>query len=247
MTEKKTILPNSEWSLGYNVISQIVMRLPPGSTILELGSGESSRCFAELGYRVYAIEHDKNFLDVHDGVNYIYAPLDPDTGWYNLEGVKKKLPETIHCLIIDGPTDNRGGIIEGWMKLLEAGESGHFSCPMIVIDDFHRADGQEVFCGLLNQSPWFHMNYNISVKPSGQLLQPIGNKQGYEGSFALMEYTDDRRTGQSMLPNIEPFDAYRFWYSTKEYMITSHEDHTISVAPSSDLRSDVIMSRSEDD
>jgi len=73
MTEqpKQTItIPYSEWGLGFNVYNYIMQTVPPGSSILEFGSGESSRVLNELGYEVWSVEENEEFVGVIEGVNY---------------------------------------------------------------------------------------------------------------------------------------------------------------------------------
>ena len=85
--------------------------LPPGKTILELGSGVGTRFLVER-WKVYSIEHNKVWLNLfHD--NYIYAPM--KNGWYNVNILKEALSDLEYELIlVDGPkAHRRTGIVTG--------------------------------------------------------------------------------------------------------------------------------------
>lgn len=84
-------------------------------TLLELGSGETSRHFVDVGLKVISIEHSPKWLDEIPGVNYVYAPLVPvktdnyyetyqahlgiEPYWYDLP----KTPKRYDALLLDGP------------------------------------------------------------------------------------------------------------------------------------------------
>ena len=72
------------------------------SIILEFGSGMGSKTLAEI-CAVYSIEHDERFLDIHESVNYIHAPLkeiEPlsdfdEIKWYDIEKIRANLPKKL--------------------------------------------------------------------------------------------------------------------------------------------------------
>lgn len=81
------------WAISEDLYEWLVEHVPPGKTILELGSGDGT---AELVKRwaVATVEHDKAWLGHATGAHYIYAPL--IRGWYDAVKVKQGLPE-YHC------------------------------------------------------------------------------------------------------------------------------------------------------
>ena len=85
--------------------------LPRQSTILELGSGTGTIELCKY-YKVYSIENYKNWLNIACKSTYIYAPLKryrsdrPNIKpyeWFDIDRVKKGIPETYDCLLIDAP------------------------------------------------------------------------------------------------------------------------------------------------
>ena len=241
--EYVTVLPNDEWTLGFNALTQLTRRLPAGATVVELGSGESSRCLVELGFKVYAVEQDEEFIGKHEGVNYIYAPIDPETQWYDLDSVKAGLPDTFSALIIDGPNGDRSYFASCWRDILSVkSDESLMNRPIIVIDDFHRSDGSGVILKLLSDGSWFHSRYAISICPTGHILQPVDEKSAYEGSCVFLDPNDDRETGNHVMPTSADLEIYSRWALSKEYRMTRCANTgLVQVAPSKELRPDVMM------
>ena len=80
--------------------------IPKGSTVLELGSGKGTIRLVD-SYTVYSIEHSKKWMNRY-GSNYIYAPI--NDGWYDVEAIKKGIPDHYDVLLIDGPPRKIEGI-----------------------------------------------------------------------------------------------------------------------------------------
>lgn len=126
-------MPNP-WMLGPNLLGLICQSVPPGSTILELGSGEGTAVLS-AHYHMVSIEHDPTFLNKYPS-RYIYAPL--RDGWYCRPMIEVQLPDGYDALIIDGPPGElRGGILTH-LDLFD------LSVP-IFIDDINRRVEREVF------------------------------------------------------------------------------------------------------
>lgn len=238
MSNTTSTYPNDEWSLGINIIADICLNAPPGSTIVEFGSGESSRCLVEMGYEVYSIEENEDFTNRHPGVNYIFAPIDPETGWYQTEHVLPQLPEDIHVLVIDGPASgDRTQFVSLWGKILE--RDGGLRRPALYIDDVQRQDGSTTVLGLLTSSPWWLSFYEVSIISTGQLLVPSGEAP-YEGLAARFTPSDSRGSGQAILPSIANQKSYRDLVFAKEHTITRRtrqgtSGYSIQVVPSVSL------------
>jgi len=92
------------------LFDSIVSAIPPGGTLLELGSGKTSQKFSKH-FTVYSVEHSTKYLNRYD-TNYIYAPLKSFNSedavkwfgtdeWYQLK--LKHLPKKYDALLIDGP------------------------------------------------------------------------------------------------------------------------------------------------
>lgn len=100
-------------------LDYILKRFPPGSNVLEFGSGEGTRKLVER-FKVTSVEHDNKWLGLISNHDYIFAPIEPfansyyreENGWYSLNILKRELAYTKYDLIlVDGPprTFGRGG------------------------------------------------------------------------------------------------------------------------------------------
>lgn len=88
----------------------------PHAHVLELGSGEGTKRLVEMFRKVTTVEHDKQWLDVADGAEYLYAPLKPyhdsffyqATYWYDDRVIRRQLPSDYDLIIVDGPEGSHG-------------------------------------------------------------------------------------------------------------------------------------------
>lgn len=142
-----------EFSVDEALLFWVYTNLPPGSTILELGAGESTNQFKAHGYNVISIEHDLKFIGLVPGVDYIHAEIEEyndkydlppsfkknitntQTGWYNREQIKQGLTKKNYDLIlVDGPPRTIG----------RTGFAANFTLfnrnAIIIFDDVHRKD-----------------------------------------------------------------------------------------------------------
>jgi hypothetical protein len=108
-----------DWSISKECFEKIVDLLPFGKTILELGSGESTRILSKF-YNMISVEENINFINKYNS-NYLHVPtekvtynnFDKDTVWYSTKILKEKLGTLKYDLIlIDGPCGWRGGFYE---------------------------------------------------------------------------------------------------------------------------------------
>ena len=97
------------WCLAKETVDWIDKNIKHGSTILELGSGEASYQLSKR-YKIYSVEHDPSYLNIHENVNYVYAPLFKTEFskfcWYNYKNIKIAVEGfgiKQSLLIIDGP------------------------------------------------------------------------------------------------------------------------------------------------
>ncbi len=143
--KSKAVEKRSRWSLCDGVLRAIMQLTDEQSTILEFGSGYGSKLISEKR-SLLSIEHDGNFINQFEGVNYLHAPLVQiksvngfkDTHWYNLENIRHLLPNEIDLIIIDGPPENigRAGILHNLDKFS--------STKYWVIDDVQRVNDQKL-------------------------------------------------------------------------------------------------------
>ena len=88
----------------------IVNNIKHGSTILELGAGNTSTRYLSEYFTLYSVEDNPEYCNLWNST-YIYAPL--KDGWYDVDVLKDNLPKEYDALLIDGPVGagNRTGIL----------------------------------------------------------------------------------------------------------------------------------------
>ena len=89
----------------------IAKNLVAESTIVELGSGEVSTRYMSEHYNLYSIEQNKEYINKYNAT-YIYAPI--KNGWYDIDIIRKSLPEKYDLIFVDGPSGsgNRMGFAD---------------------------------------------------------------------------------------------------------------------------------------
>ena len=111
----KSITKRSNWSICNGILQAVKNLVNENSIIVEFGSGIGSKLLSEF-CTVYSIEHDEKFLNLHEDVNYIYAPLVEikplldfnETQWYDIDIIKRNLPSNIDLVLVDGPPEKYG-------------------------------------------------------------------------------------------------------------------------------------------
>jgi len=141
----KTISKRSRWALCDGVLEAVFQLTTEGSSILEFGSGFGSKLISEHR-TISCIEHNKKFINLFEGVNYVYAPLamiDPfvgfeETKWYDFEEITTALPNKIDMIIIDGPPQDigRSGVLRHLDRFSET--------KFWIIDDIQREKDQKL-------------------------------------------------------------------------------------------------------
>lgn len=119
------------WSIGEELLNNLLTRLPKGSTVLEFGSGKGTIELAKF-YDVISVDHNEKWQGLTDNATYIHAPL--IDGWYNMEPVYEAIKsKDIKTIILDGPpgSGNRKGFLEHLPKIGKR--------ISIIVDDTNRA------------------------------------------------------------------------------------------------------------
>lgn len=127
------------WALSSTAHDWIRTNLPRGCTILELGSGDGSAALTE-DYTVYSVEHNPDWLNKYEKVNYIYAPIRPHKQikgfekceWYDKDVIAKTKDISYSIIICDGPPGTIGRA--GFLKYISLFRD---DVP-IIFDDYHR-------------------------------------------------------------------------------------------------------------
>lgn len=149
----------NSWSLHPSTYSIVDKLIFPGQTILELGSGESTKILSEK-YNLISIEQDETYINRYNS-NYIYAPLKkikPTAEfpfcdqWYDPEVIKKEAPNFKYDLmIIDGPIGAHRCGLRKYHSLF------NFNVP-IIMDDTQRGYNWKL---LVVISRYYTKNSNI--------------------------------------------------------------------------------------
>ncbi|MFL2977847.1 MAG: glycosyltransferase [Candidatus Thalassarchaeaceae archaeon] len=158
------------WMLSEATRNMIRSRIPSGGTILEFGSGEGTNLLSGE-FRVTAIEHDKDFLEIGD-FRTIHAPIVHNStseragefGWYNAEIIRDEIDQRYDLIIIDGPTGTigRSGILEHTDLLQKSGA--------ILVDDVQRIAEHNLALELasrLHGTITIHRNHEESWRTEG--------------------------------------------------------------------------------
>jgi len=145
----------SEWSMDKEMYNWIRRNIPRGSTILELGSGKSTIDLAK-DYKVYSVEHDKEWLNLTNRAKYIYASI--KNGWYDVDILKKELPTKYDIILVDGPPGyiGRKGFYEN-LKLFNT------KVP-ILIDDTNRGMEKQLLENVSKKLRKKYVEYNTTNK-----------------------------------------------------------------------------------
>jgi len=145
----------SEWSMDKEMYNWIRRNVPRGGTILELGSGKST-IDLEKDYRVYSVEHSKEWLNLSPKSRYIYAPI--RKGWYDIDVLKREMPIHYNLIIVDGPPGyiGRKGFYEN-LKLFNT------KVP-ILFDDTNRKAEKGLLEKVAKKLRTKYTEYNVSNK-----------------------------------------------------------------------------------
>lgn len=123
-----------------NAIHEYLRRkLVRAAHVLEIGSGAGTVNLTKLFRGVTAIEHDPEYLNLSDKVEYIHAPLVPykdkyfrdATLWYDTEKLGDLTCRRFDAIIIDGPKGSQGR--GGFLTNIDLFEAEYY-----VFDDTHR-------------------------------------------------------------------------------------------------------------
>lgn len=110
----------------------ILLNIPKGKHILELGSGHVSTRFLSKHYVMTSVENDHEFINLYKST-YIYAHL--VDGWYSLDVLRAQLPLDYDLIIVDGPVGSEPRT--GFLKHLNLFRQ---DVPIIVDDVWREAE-----------------------------------------------------------------------------------------------------------
>jgi len=124
----------NDWAISDETFYWLNENLPPGSTILEFGSGTGTIELTK-NWKVYSVEQDMQWVGLAENSTYIHAPL--KDGWYDKDIVFNSIPDKYDLILVDGPggSDYRPGIDKYWDKF-------NTDVP-IIFDDTHRSKDRD--------------------------------------------------------------------------------------------------------
>jgi len=153
----------SHFPIDLAIMSAIRQLVKPGSTIVELGSGNGTNRLTKE-FTVYSIEDNLNWIGYCEDSNYIHAPLvklDYDeeiVEWYNPDIIKENLPENYDLILIDGPAGKKGR--SGFLANLDL---FNLNIPIVIDDTLreHECNVARKTAFLLNRPMYMFWNFSI--------------------------------------------------------------------------------------
>ena len=129
-------MTSGSWAISQPFLNSIIETLPKGSTILEFGSGNGTKRLIDLGYVVYSVEQNIDWVGKYH-TNYCHAPI--KNGWYDVDIVNEFIKDKKYdALLIDGPA----GQANSRLHIFESNVSLE---TIIFVDDIERPKDRELF------------------------------------------------------------------------------------------------------
>lgn len=135
-------IENTNWSIGPDVLKWISTNLEPGKSILEFGSGYSTKYLSKF-WEVCSIEENDKWLNIFHS-NYIHAEI--KDGWYDTSFITS-IPNKIDLIIIDGPAN---GSRDGFYLNIDRINIDKIECSILVFDDVDRNDDLVCFNNVID-------------------------------------------------------------------------------------------------
>ncbi|MEA2708102.1 MAG: hypothetical protein QOF78_703 [Phycisphaerales bacterium] len=128
--------PLNGWSIPAEMLKFMVLHVPAGASVLELGSGRGTQELSWF-FRMHSVEHDPKWVGKYAS-QYIYAPI--NGGWYDRDavraGIKSLQPAAV---LVDGPPSRIGR--EGFARHLDLFDTSGW----ILFDDVNRPRDRDHF------------------------------------------------------------------------------------------------------
>tara|TARA_S200000501_G_scaffold88917_1_gene81938 strand:+ start:5932 stop:6705 length:774 start_codon:yes stop_codon:yes gene_type:complete len=153
----------SHFPIDLAILNAIKQLVEPGSTIVELGSGNGTNKLTKE-FTVYSIEDNSNWIGYCEDSNYIHAPLvkldynREIVEWYDPEIIEKNLPENYDLILIDGPAGKKGR--SGFLANMEL---FNLNVPIVIDDTLreHECNVARETAYLLNRPMYMFWNFSI--------------------------------------------------------------------------------------
>jgi len=127
-------MTKGSYEISDSLLKTITANLSTSSCILELGSGVGTSYLISLGYEVYSVEQNVDWVGkYHD--NYCHAPI--KNGWYDMEVVNDFVNGLKYdAILIDGPAAGDR------LKMLDSDINFE---TLIFVDDIDRPVDRKLF------------------------------------------------------------------------------------------------------
>lgn len=109
--------PLDDWSITKECFDKIVEILPFGKTILEIGSGNSTKILSEF-YNIISIESNHKWMNKYNS-KYIYIPIKKmvseefgETNWLDIDILKTNIKDINYDLLLVDAGGDRVGIYD---------------------------------------------------------------------------------------------------------------------------------------
>ena len=128
------------------ILGLIFSSVDSGKTILEFGSGDGTKKLVEHGYKVYSIEENVNFCNLHHD-NYLHCSLvgdSYDTRTYNVQEVLDFVSDIKYdAILVDGPANGaRHNLVELF---------SHLNTDVVIfVDDIERRSDRQFFNAIID-------------------------------------------------------------------------------------------------
>ena len=153
--------------LPQEALEFVLEHVEPGSVVVEFGSGHGSQVLSEH-FDLYSFEHDEAWLGVTSST-YIHSPIVEnkhaaeagETGWFDVEIVRKNWPKDVQCVIVDGPPGfiGRTGILSILDELASA--------SLILVDDIDRQSELQLLQMLSTKLDRIQTTYDVEKPRNG--------------------------------------------------------------------------------
>lgn len=206
-------MSKSHFPIDLGLLTAIRQLIPPGSKIVELGSGNGTNILTKQ-YNVYSIEDDAKWIGYCKETNYIHAPLvetdykNQKIRWYDSEVISRNLPDDYDLILVDGPAGKHGryGLLEN-LNIFKT------DVPIVIDDTLrdHEAEIARQIAYMLNRPLYMFWNFSIispdiltqsQIAKIQQVSLEVQNKES--DKYLLTYFHSSERLANS---NLEYYDS----------------------------------------
>lgn len=167
--------PLDDWSITKECFDNIIAILPFGKTILEIGSGNSTRLLSQF-YSMISIESNKDWIDKYNSKYYL-VPIKPmvseifgPTNWLDIDIIKNILTDLDYDLLLVDAGGDRVGIYDN-IELFKTNvpiifddtmDDGYLKCATLIADKYNKKCAT-VYCAVNKQAVYWFNGKHYSI------------------------------------------------------------------------------------